>query len=137
MRWRLGESIHLIGDVEEDAKSIQEEHREVSSLEGLIEDFLNKPVPEDFQKWSLEKRRMFINGESTGEGRLILRDKICALEVWCEMLNGQIKDLPYAIAMEINDIIRALPEWEKCRARFGYCGVQRGFQRVTFSVSRN
>ena len=130
LRWRLGESIHLIGDVEEDAKSIQEEHREVSSLEGLIVDFLNKPVPEDFQKWSLEKRRMFINGESTGEGKLIPRDKICALEIWCEMLNGQIKDLPYATAMEINDIIRALPEWEKCRTRFGYCGIQRGFQRV-------
>ena len=46
------------------------------------------------------------------------------------MLNGQAKDLQYATTLEINDVIRALPDWEKALIRFGYCGVQRGFRRI-------
>ena len=130
LRWRFGENLHLVGEVEEESKIIQEEHREMSNLEGMIQDFLNKPVPEDWQKWTLEKRRMFFNGSNPDNVNLVTRDKICALEVWCEMLNGQAKDLQYATTLEINDVIRALPDWEKALIRFGYCGVQRGFRRI-------
>lgn len=130
LRWRFGENLHLVGEVEEESKIIQEEHREMSNLEGMIQDFLNKPVPEDWQKWTLEKRRMFLNGSNPDNVNLVTRDKICALEVWCEMLNGQAKDLQYATTLEINDVIRALPDWEKALIRFGYCGVQRGFRRI-------
>ena len=130
IRWRLGENLHLVGDVEADARAVQEEHREDSDMEGLILDFLEKPVPPDWNKWPLEKRRMFINGEGNGGENLVQRDKVCALEIWCEMLGGQMKDLPRAMSTEINDTIRNLPDWNKCHTRFGYCGVQRGFQRV-------
>ena len=131
LRWRLGDSLHLVGNVEEEAKVIQEKHREISGLEGLIPEFLDKPVPEDFQKWSLEKRLMLLNGKNTTENeKLVLRDKICAIEVWCEMFGGQMKDLNYSTTVEINSIIQALPEWEKGVLRFKYCGVQRGFRRV-------
>ena len=130
IRWRLGENLHLVGEVEADARAVQEEHRETSDMEGLILDFLEKPIPADWSKWSLEKRRMFINGEGNGGDDLVPRNRICALEIWCEVYNGQPKDLPRSTAAEINDTIRNLPGWEKCRVRFGYCGVQRGFQRV-------
>ncbi len=130
IRWRLGENLHLVGEVEKDAQAVQEEHREASDLEGLILDFLEKPVPQDWSKWSLEKRRMFLNADVQGDTTLVQRNRVCALEIWCEMLNGQMKDFPRVTAFEINDIIRGLPGWEKCRGRFGYCGVQRGFQRA-------
>ena len=138
LRWRIGESIHLVGKIEEEAQRIQEEHRETSNFEGPIVQFLEKPIPEDWQKWSLEKRRMFLNGEcASEETNLVPRDKICALEIWCEMFGGQMKDFPYATALEINDIIRSLPNWTKCRTRFGYCGLQRGFQRVTSTFEKS
>lgn len=132
MRWRFGESLHLVGDVEQDAKAEQEAHRETSSKEGLIMDFVDRPVPLDWAKWPLEKRRMFLNGEDAGsETQLVPRDRICALEIWCEAFGGQPKDFRYAEASEINDILRSLPEWEKTSSsiRFGYCGKQRGFLR--------
>ncbi|MCC8136224.1 MAG: virulence-associated E family protein [Ruminococcus sp.] len=131
MRWRLGESLFLTGDVEESAKEQQEAHREVSSKEGIIIDFVEKEVPEDWRKWSLDKRRMFLNGDVKGVEKLVPRDRICALEIWCEAFGGQPKDLRYSDATEINDILRALPEWEKSAngLRFGYCGKQRGFLR--------
>lgn len=45
VRWRTGEALFLKGDLEEAAKAKQEEHREVSTREGLITDFLERRVP--------------------------------------------------------------------------------------------
>lgn len=131
MRWRLGEKLHLMGAVEEEAQVEQESHREVSSKEGMILDFVDKPVPEDWPKWELDKRRMYLNGMSQGEAVLVQRDRICALEIWCELFGGSPKDFRYAEAAEINEILRSMPGWVKTRSglRFGYCGYQRGFQR--------
>lgn len=133
MRWRFGEGLYLVGELEDAARDVQEEHREVGNLEGLIVQFLEKPVPDDWQKWSLEKRRMFLNGDCVGEMNLVPRDRVCALEIWCEALNGQMKDMSYATTVEINDILRSLRGWEKTSngLRFGYCGYQRGFRRNT------
>ncbi|MBQ8133372.1 MAG: virulence-associated protein E [Lachnospiraceae bacterium] len=131
MRWRMGESLYLIGELEEEAKTVQESHREMSSKEGVIIDFLEKQIPADWQSWSLDKRRMFLGGTVQGDLALAPRDRVCALEVWCEVFGGQPRDFHYQEAQEINDILRSLPGWEKTPngLRFGYCGYQRGFQR--------
>lgn len=132
-RWRVGESLYLSGDVETEAKIEQEAHREASSKEGFIIDFLERPVPCDWAKWPLNNRRMFLNGENVGdESELVSRDRVCALEIWCEAFGGNPKDFKYSEASEINDIMRALPGWQKTSGsvRFGYCGKQRGFQRT-------
>lgn len=132
MRWRLGESLFLTGELEAEAHNEQESHREVSSKEGIILDFASQPVPADWQKWPLEKRRIWLNGEAHGEDlNLSLRDRICALEIWCEAFGGQPRDFRYSDAAEINDILRSMPDWTSSSngLRFGYCGYQRGFLR--------
>ncbi len=131
IRWRLGEPLFLTGAIEESAKQVQESHRETGSKEGVIIDFLDRPVPEDWQKWDLNTRRIYLNGDTKGEPKLVLRDRICALEIWCEAFNGQAKDFRYSDSAEINDILRSLPGWKKTSngLRFGYCGYQRGFLR--------
>ena len=131
MRWKLGEKLHLIGEIETDAQAEQEAHREVSTKEGMIFDYLEKLVPEDWPKWGLDKRKLYLNGLSQGDVRLVRRDRICALEIWCELFGGSPKDFRYADAAEINEIIRSTPGWTKTAnsLRFGYCGKQRGFQR--------
>ena len=131
-RWRLGESLYLIGELEEEAKLEQELHREISSKEGIILDFVESEVPEDWAKWDLDKRRMFLNGLNQGEVKLVPRDKICALEIWCEAFGGSPRDFHYAEAIETNEILKAMPGWEKTPngLRFGYCGYQRGFRRI-------
>lgn len=132
VRWRVGESLYLIGDAEEEAKAVQESHREMSAKEGLIMDFLDKPVPSDWQRWNLDKRRMFLQGSVQGTLELVPRNRVCALEVWCEVFGGQSKDFKLQDAQEINAILRTIPGWEKTTngLRFGYCGYQRGFRRV-------
>ncbi|WNX84381.1 virulence-associated E family protein [Agathobaculum sp. NTUH-O15-33] len=132
MRWRLGEPLYLVGDLADAAKAQQEDHREVSAREGLITEFLERQVPQDWQSWSMDRRRMFWGGNAAGEQVMVPRDRICALEIWCELLDGQKKDMRYSDTQEINAIIAALPEWEKAKSsiRFGYCGKQKGWVKA-------
>lgn len=133
LRWKIGEDLHLLNDVEKTSKIEQESHRELSAKEGVIMEFLEKLVPEDWIKWSLDKRLIFLNGNNQNiTENLVKRDKICALEVWCEAFNGQIKDFKYAEALEINSILRKIEGWEKMSGsiRLGYCGKQRYFKRI-------
>ena len=93
-------------------------------------DFLDKQVPEDWQSWPLDRRRpRTCGGAVQGEVKLVDRDRVCALEVWCEALDGKQKDIRYSDTAEINSIIEASGGWEKSKSalRFGYCGAQRGF----------
>ena len=131
LRWRLGENLYLVDAEEETATAEQEAHRETNGRDGVIVEFLNKPIPHDWAKWSLDNRRVFWCSPNQERDDLVQRDKICALEIWCEALGGQIRDFKRTDALEINDILRTLPDWEKISGsiRFGYCGKQRGFQR--------
>lgn len=131
VRWQLGEPLYLTGNLAEAAKLQQEGHREVGAREGLILAFLEQPVPRNWATWSLERRRMFWAGNVAGELDLVPRDRVCALEIWCELFEGQKKDMRYSDTQEINAILTAASGWERksTALKFGYCGVQRGFVR--------
>lgn len=129
VRWQMGEPLFLSGAVEEEAKIKQEEHREVSSREGLVREFLERSVPEDWYKWELDKRRMYWAGAAQEVGNAIPRDKVCALEVWCELFGGSMREMKQTDTREINAIISAAPGWKKAGSpvRMGIYGAQRGF----------
>lgn len=131
--WQLGEKLYLTGIEEEQSKQAQEEHKESNAKEGLIIEFVNRKVPADWHKRNLDQRRMYWSGEfqRTNEAETFERDRICALEVWCECLGGDVKYLKRADAIEINSILASMKGWERCKtsSRFGYCGLQRGFTK--------
>ena len=134
VRWQAGEPLYLTGAIEEAAKAKQEEHREASSREGIVREFMERPVPDDWSKWPLDKRRMFWGGVTMGSDspHLVPRDRICALEVWCEAFNGSIKEMKNADTRELNAIMAATPGWQKTGGtlRFGPYGAQRGFTKT-------
>ena len=131
VRWQMGESLYLTGAVEEEAKVKQEEHREVSSREGIVRDFLERLIPEDWNRWELDKRRIYWSGASQGEYKLVPRDRVCAVEIFCEALGGNLKDMKNADTRELNAIVASIPGWEKASSpvRAGTYGAQRGFVR--------
>lgn len=131
VRWRVGEPLYLSKAQEAVAKERQEEHREVSPREGLILDFLAKQVPEDWISWALDQRRLYWAGAVTGDVKLVERERICALEIWCEALGGKEKDMRYSDALEINGTVASTADWARSKngIRCGYCGLQKGFLR--------
>ncbi len=129
MRWQAGEPLFLTGAVEADALEKQEEHRETSGREGIVREFLERKVPDDWAKWPLDKRRLFWGGNVQEGYNLVDRDRVCAVEIWVEAFGGQIKEMRNADTRELNAIISALPEWRKYPnvLGFGPYGPQRGF----------
>ena len=129
MRFRAGEPLFLSGDVEKLAKVQQEAHRKTSTREGIITDFLEQKVPEDWITWKLENRRMFWEGNINYTGNLVERRKVCALEIWCEALGCDPRAIRNSDAAEINGIIGGCEGWTRQGTpdRYGYCKKQRGF----------
>ena len=60
------------------------------------------------------------------------RDRVCAVEIWCEALSGDIRNFRRQDAAEINGILAQLDGWERSKngIRFGGSyGLQKGFVR--------
>lgn len=133
VRWQAGEPLYLDDELSKAAECAQKEHKVVSAREGVVLDFLDREVPEGWQSWPLDRRRMFWGGAVQGDVKLVPRDRVCALEVWCEALDGKQREMKYSDTAEINSVIESSGGWIKAKGglRFGYCGYQRGFKRVS------
>lgn len=132
--WQLGEPLYLSGDAEVEAKEQQEIHRESDPREGIIREFVERPVPVDWDKRTLAERKLHWSGEfgrdpaaDTAE-----RDRICAAEVWCECLGGDLKYMKRTDSMSINGILASIPGWKKhnSTSRFGCYGIQKGYIKL-------
>jgi putative DNA primase/helicase len=136
VRWQTGEALYLTGEAAEIAKQQQEEHQESNVKEGIIREFVERPVPVDWEKRSIGERRLYWSGEfGKVETETVERDRICAAEIWVECFNNDIKYMKKTDTREINDILASLVGWESYRGRFGPYGNQRGFRKTTrFSV---
>lgn len=135
LRWQCGEKLYLEGELESTAKIKQEEHREASVREGLIQEFAERKIPSDWASWNIPQRRDFwagtVHTQNGKEIELVERDRICALEVWCELFNGSTKDCTKADAREINNILANLKGWQRTGpTNFGPFKNARGFKRI-------
>ena len=132
--YKSGEKLYLSGEEEKEAQKQQDSHSEESAKAGLIEEYLNKPLKNNWYELSINDRRSYIQGGDFGEEPegTIMRTKTCVMEIWCELFNGDPKQLTPMMAREINDILNGLHEWEKAKGslRFGKSyGKQRAFIR--------
>ena len=131
-RYAIGEKLYLDEAMEQEAKKIQEQHTEESPLAGMIREFIEKEIPENWPEMSIGDRQDFIRGDSFEyHGELVKRDRVCALEIWVELLQGDVKKLTRIAAIEINDVLRKTEGWyqPKNKIRFKTYGLQKGFYR--------
>lgn len=130
--WKAGEPLYLAPELEAAAREAQEDHREVSPREGIIRDFVERKIPERWSTWNRVQRQAYWNGGIKGDAKLVDRERVCALEVWVEALDGDVKNMKYLDAKEINSVINEMPGWERAKnpVRLGpEYGKQRGFIR--------
>lgn len=126
--WKRGESVWLGGAMERTAEKIQTRHMEDNPLEGAIRAFLEREVPSNWYSLDLQTRRDFIRGdgfEIDMEGAF-KRTKICPVEIWCEMMGGDLKRFGYYDRKDIRDVLDHMEDWELYRD--GY--VQLSFGRL-------
>ncbi|WP_185434389.1 virulence-associated E family protein [Listeria booriae] len=139
VRYQEGETLYLQGDLENQARAQQAKFTESNLLEGLIREYLETPVPSDWATWNLPARKAFLRGEDFEEVEhedVVLRDRICAMEIWCEMMDGDTRQLTKQKAREINEALRNIENWKDNQGvlRFGKLyGRQRAYTRITLT----
>lgn len=134
--WSEGEPLVLEGELEEEALRIQLSHTEGGELVGLIEEYLDMLLPDNWESLDIIDRRDYIRnyGDDDHCGS-VQRERVCALEIWCEVMEGDRKNLQNAKAREIIDILQSIKGWNPYskgvgKMRFGKMyGVQRAFIR--------
>lgn len=135
--YKHGETIYLPEDMVEIATEIQKEHTEEHPWTGLIETFLDKKLPPEWDKWNLYKRKNWFRDEGdedsmqpTGQH---FRDRVCVQEIWDEVIDTKRTAIDAFSATAIRSIMRNIDGWtEQIKPmRYGIYGVQRkGFIRT-------
>ncbi len=131
--YELGEELKLDPSLEEEAKEIQEAHGEDTPKLGLIIQYIETLLPDNWADMDLYQRRDFLHGDTfsnPGEGT-VPRDKVCAAEVWCEVYEKKLGELTSYEAKEINRLLDKLPMCVRAKSamRFGKIyGSQRGYR---------
>jgi putative DNA primase/helicase len=77
----------------------------------------------------LVQRQVFYDlGKEAWNGPLVLRDRVCAREVFIELLGGDEAQFNQPKAREINETLRLLKGWtETASLLFSHYGRTRGF----------
>lgn len=135
VRYNAGEVWYLDdAEIEATARAIQDEHTEMNAKQGLIEQFLETLLPEDWNNRDLDQRLAFwADGFSDEKASgAVRRRTVCGLEVWRECFGGGVKDYTPLQAREINNMLKRIPGWRaqssiNCGAIYGR---QRGFVRA-------
>lgn len=112
--WDAGESLYIGPEMEREAMQVQARHTEESPLSGPIQEYLEKELPKNWASLDPRERREFIQGDGfeVDMKGAVKRERVCALEVWVELLGGDLKRFPAADRREINDMLRAMPGWQ-------------------------
>lgn len=90
-----------------------------------IEDFLQIPLPENWDDWSLKQRREF--WLAGGIGGVRPRQKVCAMEIWQELFGFDRATYTQKVAREINNIIKR--DAHRHQSTSVDCGLPYGRQR--------
>lgn len=128
VRYNAGESWYLSAKLEAQAKEVQEQHTELNAKQGMIENFLETLLPEDWRDRNLDERLLFLGGGfGEAEQGTERRTCVCALEIWQELFHGDPKNFSPLQSREINNMLRRIKGWEPSSGR--NCGPLYGRQR--------
>ncbi|PXV93762.1 putative P-loop ATPase [Lachnotalea glycerini] len=132
--YKAGESLCLDKVVEQMAIREQQIAMEVDEREGIVKEYLEKLLPENWESMELYDRRNYVNGSEFGEQRergVKKRERVCNMEIWCECFGKERSNLKRQDANEITAIMANIDGWRKSDAkiRFPIYGVVRGYCR--------
>lgn len=128
--YKSGEKLYLGKRAERQAREQQKSHSEVDDRKGIIEKYLETPLPDEWDEWDIFKRRTFLEDPLSSKG-VYFRDYVCVAEIWCECLGKPKEDMNRYNTRGLNDIMRSLDDWEEVNStrNFPIYGKQKYYQR--------
>ena len=130
--YQNGESLYLQGLEHDLAIEQQHAHTERDERAGIIQTYLDRLLPLDWNDKDIIERRQYLNSGATptdGDVRMY----VCVAELWTECL-GYDKEMSRYATREINDIMRGLKGWRprlNTTKQFSIYGVQKYYERIS------
>lgn len=114
------------------ANKYREAHREINEKEGLIIDYLDKLLPEDWDDMDLIQRRTYLQDMDSARTGTKVRTHVCILEIWCECLGKNQADLRRQDSLELARIMNNITNWRPAEIRkyMSFYGRQRVYERI-------
>ena len=127
---KQGEKLYFDDEESELAKESQAEHSAVDERTGLVEKYLERLLPADWDKKDLFDRRSWLD-DPLSEVGTIQRDFVCTAEIWCECLGKDKHDMTRYNTKDINNLMATLSNWEfiSSTKNFPIYGKQRYYKR--------
>lgn len=133
-RFKAHEKLYLPTDLEMQARQIQEIFNDGHDdpLIGMVQNYLDTLLPTDWDNWTADERRSYFQHRTElSSAGVVRRDKVCAMEICCELLNEKPTDKSRYSARQVSAIMRRLGGWEPVSSmRFSAYGTQKGFRRI-------
>lgn len=114
--WKSGEKLYLEGDLLEAAEEAQQSAMEVDERVGMVEEYLNTRLPDDWADMDLFQRRNFLQGSEFGMPEhkgSVLRTEVSNAEIWCECYGKSLQELKPTDSYSIAALMAQLPNWER------------------------
>ena len=129
--YRQGESLFLSREEDEEAVCEQIEAMETDDRQGLVEEYLNTLLPENWDEMDLYERRNFLNGNMAPKGT-VARQTVSNTEIWCECFCRNLSDLKPADSYAIAALMMKVGGWKRTNKvrRLPVYGRQRLYERL-------
>lgn len=135
-RYLEDEPLQLPEELEKYAAMLQNEAMEVDDRQGIIEDYLEMLLPEDWDTYDIYKRREYVS-EYHNKDSIVVKGKkkrmtVMVMEIWCEAFGKNKADLERIKSYEITKMLRRIEGWvcDGSQARDKVYGKQLIFKRV-------
>ena len=105
---KVGEKLYLDPEVEALAKAEQREAMESDEREGLVREYLEALLPDNWDDMDTFERRNFLDGTGKadiGKKGTIRRTQVCNMEIWCECFGKERSNLKRADSNELSGIL--------------------------------
>lgn len=111
---KQGEKLYLEHDIDQLAKEEQRMAMESDEREGLVREYLETLLPNDWDDMDLFERRAFINGTEFGDSPkqgVWKREHVSNMEIWCECFQKERSNLRRIDGNEISTIMASIGGW--------------------------
>lgn len=113
--WKNGEKLFLEGDLIAEAETAQRCEMEVDERQGLVEEYLDTLLPDNWDTMDVYARKEYIsekNSPTTQKGTVI-RQTVSNAEIWCECFGRNIADLKPSDSYAIAALMTKVDGWER------------------------
>ena len=132
--WENGEKLYLEGDRIHDAEEAQRGAMEVDERLGMVEEYLNTLLPENWNEMDIYARRNYITDKDapTSPKGMVSRTTVCNAEIWVECFGKNLAELKSSDSYSLAALMTCVSGWErtKTKKRIPIYGEQRMYERV-------